>query len=385
MDASEDIRMIDLGEAHIIDSLATAFRGEMDDFDIYSGERQKKESIQRSQHLLKQLHALIWKPLDLPDGSKVLVAPDAKLHALAFDALIDAEGKYLIDTHQISYVDVGREVLNFKYNQHSQGRSPIIFANPAFDLLATATESPDDQNRARSLIGARFEDLPGTGLEAAGIQELYDIPDNQVFRREQATETALMSLNSPKRLHIATHAFFLEDPEAISAFTDKKPAMQQTAADSPDPDSVPVDNWENPLLRSGFVLAGVNQSLAGTPINSKNDGVVTTMELASLNLKETDLVVLSACDTGTGVLKAREGVYGLRRVLKIAGAQSVVMSLWQVADQSTADLMVDFYRRMDEGENKKEALRSAAIALRSKPGYEHPYFWAPFILSGNPD
>jgi CHAT domain-containing protein len=142
-----------------------------------------------------------------------------------------------------------------------------------------------------------------------------------------------------------------------------------------------TSNVENPLLRSGLFLAGANRRQSG----AGEDGVLTALEVAGMDLWGTRLVVLSACDTGVGDTSHGEGVYGLRRALVLAGVESQVLTLWQVQDKRTRDLMIDFYRRLQNGEGRTEALRQAQLAmLRGKGALSrHPFFWAGFIQSGD--
>src|SRR5512140_1177484 len=133
----------------------------------------------------------------------------------------------------------------------------------------------------------------------------------------------------------------------------------------------------NPLLRSGLVLAGAHDSAAAA---HTRDSIVTAPELSGMDLWGTQLVVLSACDTGQGDVKLGQGVYGLRRALEVAGAQTLVMSLWKVNDETTRALMVDYYRRLLAGEGRADALEGAMRTLRGKQ--PHPYYWAPFISIG---
>jgi CHAT domain-containing protein len=148
----------------------------------------------------------------------------------------------------------------------------------------------------------------------------------------------------------------------------------------PGVDTAPSEprNQENPLLRSGLALAGFNTRSGG----GDEDGVLTALETAGLQLRGTQLVVLSACETGVGDVENGEGVYGLRRALAIAGAQSQIISLWKVSDEGTKDLMVDYYQSLLSGEGRSEALREVQLAMLNSPQYQHPYFWAAFIPSG---
>jgi CHAT domain-containing protein len=133
------------------------------------------------------------------------------------------------------------------------------------------------------------------------------------------------------------------------------------------------------MLQSGLALAGANQRRLG----DTGDGLLTAFEVANLDLHGTELVVLSACDTGLGRIANGDGVYGLRRALDIAGAESQVMSLWQVNDQATRDLMVDFYKRLISGEGRAASLRAVQLQLRGTRQYAHPYYWAAFVIAGN--
>ena len=152
--------------------------------------------------------------------------------------------------------------------------------------------------------------------------------------------------------------------------------------------SLPPVTLENPLLRSGLVLAGANHLGEEEDIEGTEDGILTALEISGLPLWGTDLVVLSACETGVGAVRRGEGVFGLRRAFQLAGAKTVVMSLWSVSDIVTQELMVDFYRRIISGTGKAKAMQEASLALmrarREKEGAAHPFFWAAFVCVGEP-
>ncbi len=189
-----------------------------------------------------------------------------------------------------------------------------------------------------------------------------------ILTTTQATENALKTVRNPRILHIATHGFFLADIE-------RSPDIR--ALD--DPLAVPVGEiTENPLLRSGLALAGFNPRISGS-----EDGVLTALEASQLKLSGTQLVVLSACETGLGDVANGEGVYGLRRAFALAGAETQLMSLWQVSDAGTKDLMVRYYEKLTQGVARSQALREVQLeAINSGEKYSQPYYWAAFILVG---
>jgi CHAT domain-containing protein len=213
--------------------------------------------------------------------------------------------------------------------------------------------------------------LPGSRKEAEAIQRL--IPRAQLFLGPDATKDRLLHLSTPGVLHIATHGFFLEDaptPEGSRA------VGHFGALGDGDPTRVPAD----PLLRSGLALAGAGAPESASSSASHGNALITALELAGLDLWGTELVVLSACDTGRGDIQIGQGVYGLRRALVVSGAETVVMSLWKVNDDSTRLLMEAYYRKLLAGQGRASALREAMRSLRvSRP---HPHYWAPFIAMG---
>jgi CHAT domain-containing protein len=182
-----------------------------------------------------------------------------------------------------------------------------------------------------------------------------------VLTGEQASEGALEQLNAPRILHIATHGFFLQDTSQNAA------GGAGTATAEP----------ENPLLRSGLALSGANLVKDG-----KGEGILTALEASNLNLWGTKLVTLSACDTGVGEVKDREGVYGLRRSFFLAGAETLVMSLWPVSDYVTREMMTAYYAGLKRGLGRGDALRRARLAMLRRKGRQHPFYWASFIQSG---
>ncbi|NJN21232.1 MAG: CHAT domain-containing protein, partial [Leptolyngbya sp. RL_3_1] len=175
-------------------------------------------------------------------------------------------------------------------------------------------------------------------------------------------------------LHIATHGFFLANVDR------PPPTSRGLGFQSFDNSLVPsAPLTENPLLRSGLALAGFNSRRSGD-----EDGVFTALEASQLNLFGTQLVVLSACETGLGDIANGEGVYGLRRAFAIAGAETQLISLWQVDDFGTQSLMARYYENLTAGMGRSEALRAVQLEMiEAGDRYAHPYYWAAFILAGD--
>ena len=208
--------------------------------------------------------------------------------------------------------------------------------------------------------------LKGTSQEADELKRM--LTEAKVFEGALATESVLKRAAGPRILHVATHGFFLSDQPSDLAESDDATLTTRGA---------PVG--ENPLLRSGLALAGANTHHGG----NGEDGILTALEAAGLDLWGTKLVVLSACETGVGDTKSGDGVYGLRRSLVLAGAESQLMSLWRVDDKATRDLMVAYYKRLLASEGRSEALRQVQLDMLKRPTVEHPYYWAAFIPIGD--
>ena len=202
-----------------------------------------------------------------------------------------------------------------------------------------------------------------------------------------ARAAELKAVQSPRVLHLATHGFFLSDQEfkRTNAWGDLT-APQSVAPPFAARRSLapPQDDWENPLVRCGIALAGANHATRITNAIAE-DGLLTGLEASLLNLQGTELVILSACDSGTGEVKTGEGVMSLRRAFRIAGAESVLASHWKVGDQATSRLMTEFMRRWRGGAPRAQAWREAQLSLlrdTKEKDFSNPYFWAAFTLTG---
>jgi CHAT domain-containing protein len=316
---------------------------------------------------------------------RLFLAPDSQLNLIPFAALHDGR-RFLVESFDITYLTSGKELLP-RPERPASARSVVVLADPDFGsppaepvLVVQAPSASAERSaslesffstwRSREL-DTSWTRLPGTRQEAQAIQRL--LPQAQVLMGAEATKQALLKLSAPGVLHIATHGFFLEDTPRM---TDVR-AADSFGAVAAGPKARP----EDPLLRSGLVLAGAGPQ--GVPLDAHRpeDSLVTALELAGLNLWGTQLVVLSACDTGRGEVKRGEGVYGLRRALLVAGAETVVTSLWKVNDEVTRQLMEGYYSHLLAGQGRTRALREAMRQLRRK--HPHPHYWAAFTALGS--
>jgi CHAT domain-containing protein len=183
-----------------------------------------------------------------------------------------------------------------------------------------------------------------------------------LYKFEESTEKSLFKLNSPKILHIATHGFFLE--------TDEKTAPKAG------------EQQNDPLLRSGLALTNANLGIKGEKQDDGSDGVLTSLEALGLQLNGTDLVVLSACETGVGEIRQGEGVNGLRGSFIQAGANSVLSTLWEISDSGTMEFMTRFYPPIIEGKNPQTSLQKTQREFINSDEWSHPFYWAPFVMVG---
>lgn len=301
---------------------------------------------------LGALDAALLRPLEgaLKGANRWFVAPDGPLNLLPFGALEDGAGQYRVASARVVTLTSGRELLVTPTRAESIGPELLIGA-PDY---GAGSEDPA-LNRAIGAWGAGFAPLPGTLKEVRALRK--KLGSATVLTGMAATEAALKGAASPRVLHVATHGFFLGagDPNSPLAL-------------------MPGD----PLLRSGLALAGAN-----TGGQDGEDGLLTALEAAGLDLRGTQLVVLSACETGVGTVRAGDGVQGMRRALTLAGAESQVLSLWAVDDEATLILMQAFYTELTAGTDRAEALRKAQLALASSAEYAHPTWWAGWVLSGD--
>ena len=222
--------------------------------------------------------------------------------------------------------------------------------------------------------GGDLNPLPGTQVEVDAVDKLLKNAGWQAmeYTGELALKDTMTRARGPRVVHIATHGFFLSDEE-LTAEAEARGTKANVN--------------EDPMLRSGLFFAGADRVREGaTPEQGVDDGVLTAFEASQLNLEGTELVVLSACETGMGKELNSDGVFGLRRGLKEAGADAVLMSMWSVPDKETQELMALFYAKWLGGIDKAEALRQAQLeereTVRKRYGKDLPYYWGAFVLVG---
>jgi tetratricopeptide (TPR) repeat protein len=336
------------------------------------------------------LYNLVWKPIAryLGDTKKVYVAPSGQLHKLAFAAIGDGTGHVLSDSYEIHQVLSAQDFVFpsspnvFNHEDKSTTASIALFGGINYDPSNTTDSKQDSVYYSQlSLLsndldrGSSFSYLPATQKEIEIIQRQFNQNNKTTlsFSGLEATESSLRALEgdkAPKILHIATHGYFAPDSKKDYAKTLNRnlgEANRYTAAN-------------NPLLRSGLMMAGSNASWKGTStLPAEVDGILTAQEVSNLNLLNTQLVVLSACETGLGDIKGREGVFGLQRAFRMAGAKYLLLSLWRIPDEETSEYMQLFYSELLKQNDISKSYKSTQRFMRQK--YPNsPMKWAGMVL-----
>lgn len=380
---SNHISLIDLGDASTIENVQLELNNAL----AAPPEKQlTPEQAQTTSRLSAKLYELIYKPLvpALRDSKEIFISPDGVLNLIPFEILITPSGRYLIQDVVFNYLAAGRDVLGFGQFKNKVGKS-ILIGNPDYNLDAELKEKtvqeiglklpakPQSTSLlSRDLHGFFFEDLPKTQQEVETIQTILGVDKAQLFVGKEALEEVLTSIVSPRILHLATHGFFLPNQEPSSIFeNDSHPPI-----------------FDNPLIRSGIAMAGANMAVASNQAK-EGDGIFTAEKVLALKLQGTELVVLSACQSGLGEVKTGEGVFGLRRAFSQAGAKSMIMSMWSVPDEETKNMMETFYKNyvtdsMDRSHALNQAILQEMEVVRSTYGHTNPYFWGAFVFSGEP-
>lgn len=319
------------------------------------------------------LYTLIWRPLEkyLSGIKTIAYSPAGKLYTVAFQALPVDSNVVLMDKYTLQQYTSTRLIASRTERAVTKPKSAVLFGDAQFSV-APLQKTPKENNvfTTNSIPGNRggtttWSSLPGTAEEVKKLRQLF--ADNAIttntFTQQQSNEEALKGLSgrSPQLLHIATHGFFL-------------PGNKNETLD---PGNV-YASAEDPLLRSGLVFSGANHAWSGKPpVQGAEDGIATAYEISQIDLSGTELVVLSACETALGAVQGSEGVFGLQRGFKMAGVKKMIVSLWQVPDKETAELMTLFYTNWLSGKTIEEAFRFAQAEMRKKYS---PFYWAAFTL-----
>jgi CHAT domain-containing protein len=341
--------------------------------------------------LLRELCDQVWQPIQLAlpkDITQVIISPDSELNFLSFATLLTPDGRFVGEKFDIGYVSTARDLLADPASVAGTA-SLAVWANPDFgaSVRPASTSGELVASRAastRELRDLRLRPLPGREKEGRLLSEMaseFGFREVVLHLGPGATEAELRRVHSPRVLHLATHGFVL--PEVSD-----EPSAPAPDAELLFPRLSQVAN--NPMLRSGLALAGAQRTIQawarGETVPGDNDGIVTAEEIGTLDFKNTWLVVLSACDTGLGEARSGEGVLGLRRGFIQAGAKNLLMTLWPIDDERTADLIADFYLADKKHGNAAKALsvtqRKWLAKLRTEKGVaEACRIAGPFILS----
>ncbi len=423
------VERVDLGEAALINEALGVIAKR---FSALPAQYRAKDV----QPALQKLSDLVYAPLakHLTDVSHIIVCPDGQLSRLPFE-MLPVGDKFLVEEKTISYVTSGREVVRLakpltrpaatlspsdgeRVGRGGDGKS-LVMGNPDFDLdlrssrgdealtkdSAIGNPKPEidvsfptsaaTKSLSRDYRGLNFKPLPGAEIEARGVAKLLG-DDTTLRLGAEAREAVLKAVKSPRVLHLATHGFFLSDQEfkqtnalggllAANTFGTGSAFGSQRIRGTRWNASLPENDWENPLVRCGIALAGANRAHQITNAIAE-DGLLTGLEASLLNLQGTELVILSACDSGSREVRIGEGVMSLRRAFRIAGAETVLASHWTVSDKATSQLMTEFMRRWRSGEPRAKAWREAQLTLLRSKGakedFSDPYFWSAFTLTG---
>jgi len=407
--------VVPLGGARDIDDTVNEMRLALAEVSLAPG-RSPTLSEAAYRRIGADLRTAVWDPIapHLGRVQRIFVVPDGALNLVNLAALPSGATGYLIEAvPPIHYLSSERDLIT-EIDQPG-GRGLLAIGAPAFDdrgvfaayrgeeesfsiddgaILASKNVFRGARATCGDFKSMLFEDLPASDEELDQIVEVWQSTARSrptlrgpqsggsevaVLRGSNATEARFKELASGRRvLHIATHGFFLGEGCASML----KAAYQRSAQKR----GAYVVDGENPLLMSGFALAGANhRGLAGP---QEEDGILTAEEIAALDLTDVEWAVLSACDTGVGVIRAGEGIFGLRRAFEIAGARTLIMSLWPVEDQASQQWMLRLYEnRFTGGMTTVDAVHEASLGLllerRENGESTHPFFWAGFIASGD--
>lgn len=314
----------------------------------------------------KESYSYFWEKIDakLKNKKKIYVSQDGVYNKINLNTLQLPDGSYLIDNKDIIIVSNSADILQQReFKSELKTNKAILIGYPKFLI------EPDNFEEINKFI--KIPMLPGTKAEIEAIKEILDNHrwSVQIVMNEQASKPLINRLQQYGLIHIATHGYFKQNIDLTKY--DNILGMESSIQE------------KNPLLRSGLLLAGAENTYRNLPLDSSlyDDGQLTAYDVMNLDLMNADLVVLSACQTGIGEIRNGDGVYGLQRAFLVAGAKSLIMSLWKVNDKTTQDLMEYFYKFLSSGYDIYTAFKMAELELRKH--YPHPFYWGAFVVIGN--
>jgi CHAT domain-containing protein len=302
----------------------------------------------------------------------VYLSLDGVYNNISINSLRKPDGSYVIDDYSIRIIGNTKQLTDSE-QRPTLPKQAVLVGNPEYKksgdgVAIDSRESLDDLLLADNQI--IISPLPGTQKEVDLISEKLSGNGwtTNLSMGSSATERTFKNVSNPGLLHIATHGYFLDDIEELEGGKSFGIELDQA--------------YQNPLLRSGLLLAGASDYLNfnGSSYYDDENGILTAYEAVNLDLKDTELVVLSACETGLGKIMNGEGVFGLQRAFQIAGAENIIMSLWTVNDETTQMLMNAFYTEWLSGKDVPTAFRAAQQQIKEE--FPAPYYWAPFVLLG---
>jgi tetratricopeptide (TPR) repeat protein len=334
------------------------------------------------------LYAAIWQPLEkeLDGVTTVYYSPSGLLHKLNFNAISITENSRLMDVYDLNLVSSTREVAYRNSKTASKPNSAVVYGWLQYDMEADSMKQeaiaykldariqrnialPKDIFRNNSQPD--WKPLHFTYNESTSIQKI--LCENNItvslYQGPKGNKESFKNLDGKRiaAIHLATHGFFFND---IEKNYEERKLLER------------LGGWkkaiENPLMRSGLLLAGSRKAWEGSLVEGVENGILFGVDVAHMNLLGAELVVLSACETALGVVNNSEGVFGLQRAFKLAGAETILMSMWEVDDQATSELMIDFYKNWLSGMSKQGAFKKTQQNMRKR--YPSPYYWAAFVM-----
>ncbi|MBN2071668.1 MAG: CHAT domain-containing protein [Candidatus Krumholzibacteriota bacterium] len=385
-------RIFDIGQASELEPLITQYR---QNIESTLGREPATFDKRIYEKLGQKLYARLWEPVEkqLGDDTTVLISPDGALNLVSFAGLVDRSGSYLIEHRPLHYLSSARDLTRLNGRKTNQAKGLLALGDPDFGSPANKLPQPSKHDSigqtgpvivasrdARSFTGdfnsIDLSPLPASRNEIEAIvkkwKKMTDEEAKVHFGLDASEERFKAEASGTRVIHLATHGYFL-----------KHESLRGEHGENSRSEAAVIG--ENPLLQSGLFLAGAKLRKEDGKNTGAEDGILTAYEVSTLDLRGVELVVLSACETGLGEVKEGEGVYGLRRAFQMAGAGTVISSLWPVSDQATAEIMSNLYGRRDD--TMPVIIRNAQLKklreIRSAGRVDHPATWGAFIAIGD--